>query len=221
MDNNELALLHQKIDYLTEQLEAQRRRQEALEELQRDLIPIVNHAIKLTIDELAEIGLEFELGDLLYLLKRLLRSIPLLLRMLDQLEAISALGDEAQLLGKQVFSNLVETLDRLEREGYFAFARGGWYIAEQVVSEFSEEDVRALGDNIVIILRTIRNMTQPEVMALANNAVEAIRNEGPEDDLSLWGLMREISDPKVRRGFARLLNMIKALADQPAPPAAN
>ncbi|HEC22358.1 MAG TPA: DUF1641 domain-containing protein, partial [Chloroflexi bacterium] len=171
--------------------------------------------------ELAEIGLEFELGDLLYLLKRLLRSIPLLLRMLDQLEAISALGDEAQLLGKQVFSNLVETLDRLEREGYFAFARGGWYIAEQVVSEFSEEDVRALGDNIVIILRTIRNMTQPEVMALANNAVEAIRNEGPEDDLSLWGLMREISDPKVRRGFARLLNMIKALADQPAPPAAN
>lgn len=216
MANDELALLHQKVDRLTELLEAQHKRQQALEELQQDMIPIVNHAIKLSIDELAEVGVDFQLEDLLFLLKRMLRNTHLVLKMMDQLEAVSALSDEAQLLGKQVFANVVETLDHLEREGYFAFVRGGRYVMEQIASEFDEEDVRALGDNIVTILKTARNMTQPEIMALANNAVNAIRYDESEDGkVSLLGLVRELGNPKVRKGLARLLNLVKVMADQP------
>jgi uncharacterized protein YjgD (DUF1641 family) len=115
-----------------------------------------------------------------------------------------------------VFANVVETLDHLEREGYFAFARGGWYVVEQIVAEFDEEDIRALGDNIVTILKTVRNMTQPEIMALANNAVNAMRYDEPGDSqTSLLGLVRELGNPKVRKGFARLLNLVKVMADQP------
>ena len=44
-----------------------------MDELRRDLMPIANQMIKLTIDELAEIGSEFQAEDLLFLLKRLLR----------------------------------------------------------------------------------------------------------------------------------------------------
>ena len=217
--DKDLVLLHEKIDRLGEQFEEQCKRQRALEELQDDLIPIGNHMIKLSIDELAEVGNEFQLEDLLFLLKRLLRNTPLLLRLMDGLEALSALGDEAQLLGRQVFASTVETLDHLEREGYFTFAREGWYIMERIVNEFDEEDVRALADNIVTILTTIRNMTQPDVMGLANNAVNAIRADNPVDgngkNPSALALLRELNDPKVRKGLARMLNMVKALADQP------
>lgn len=223
--DKDLALLHEKIDHLTEQLEAQRKRQEALDELKDDLVPIGNHMIKLSIDELAEIGTEFQLEDLLFLLKRLLRNTPMLLQMMDRLEALSALGDEAQLLGRQVFASSVETLDRMEREGYFAFAREGWRILERIVTEFSEEDARALGDNIVTILTTVRNMTQPDVMALANNAVNAMRTDGAPDgngkNPSALALLRELGDPRVRKGMLRMLNLVKALADQPAPPSPN
>jgi uncharacterized protein YjgD (DUF1641 family) len=111
---------------------------------------------------------------------------------------------------------MVSDLDRLEREGYFAFARGGWYILERIVEEFSEEDVRALGDNIVTILTTVRNMTQPDVLALANNAVSAIQPEDGTGDVSTLQLLRELRDPKVRRGMARLLNIVKSLADEPS-----
>ena len=34
-----------------------------------------------------------------------------------------------------------------------------------------EHDARALADNVVTILKTVKNMTQPDIMALANNAV--------------------------------------------------
>ena len=58
-------------------------------------------------------------------------------------------------------------------------------------------------------------MTQPEIMALANNALSAIREEIPETEkVSAWALVRELGNPKVRRGMARLLNLLKALDEQ-------
>jgi len=125
------------------------------------------------------------------------------------------LADEAQLLGKQIFSKTVETLDSMERQGYFAFAKQGGYILERIVAEFSEEDVKALGDNIVTILTTVRNMTQPEILNMANNALEAFRDEElPSKGLSTWQLLRELSDPRVRLGMVRMINLLKSLADQ-------
>ncbi len=220
--STDLVTLEQKIDlltsqvvYMNEQLEAQRKRLQAFDELKQDLVPIFNHMFKLSIDELAEIGSDFEVEDLLFLLKRLLRDIPLLIKLLDRLEGLMDLADESAGLGKQVFNNVVEKLDQLERQGYFAFAHEAGYVLERIVTEFSEEDVRALGDNIVTILTTIKNMTQPEVLAIANQAVNTIQEEPPADELTTWGLLRELGDPKVRKGMARLLNMLKVLADQP------
>lgn len=216
LSTSDLDLLHSKLDYLTEQFEAQKRRQQALEELKDDMVPIFNHMVRLSIEELAEVGSEFRVEDLLFLLKRLLRNTDTLLRLMDLMEAGVGLSDEMQILGKQVFSNAVETLDRLERDGYFAFMREGWNVVERIVTEFDEQDVRALGDNIVTILGTVRSMTQPEVLALANNAISAIGPAAePEGTISTLGLLRELSNPQVRRGMARLLNIVKALADEP------
>jgi len=220
---NDLALLHDKIDtltaqvaILTEQAALQQRRQQEFDELKQDMIPIANHIVKLTIDELAEIDPDFELSDLLYMLKRMLRNMPLILSMFDRFEALMGITDEVELLGKQVFSNVVENLDQMERDGYFAFAREGWSILEKIVTEFSEEDVKALGDNIVTILSTVRNLTQPEIMTIANNAIGAIQEIPPDaKPPSTLALLREFSNPKTRRGMARLINLLKALDDQP------
>jgi uncharacterized protein YjgD (DUF1641 family) len=173
--------------------------------------------LKLSIDELAEIGTEFQMEDLFFLLKRLLRNTHTLVSLLERLEAGMGLAEEANLIGKQVFSNVVEELDQMERKGYFAFAREGLSIVDRIVTEFSEEDVRALGDNIVTILYTVRNMTQPEILELANRSLAAIRPEEEitPDSVSTWSLLRELSDPKVRAGMARMLNLLKVLADQP------
>lgn len=217
--SEQLAELHRKVDRLTTMMEAQAQRHQGLDELKRDLVPIANHAIKLTIDELAEIGTEFQVEDLMFLVKRLLRSTDLLLRMLDQMEALSSLGEEGQLLGRQVFSQAVDLLDSLERRGFFSFVEGGWYMFEKILDEFDAEDVRALGDNIVLILTTIRNLTQPEIMSLTNRAVEAIRPslDAGDEDVSLWQLIRELRDPRVRTGAARMIQLVKSLADPIEP----
>jgi len=218
---NDLTLLHQKIDlltnqvaFLTTQAEEQQRRQQSFDELKADMIPIGNHLIKLTIEELAEIGDEFQVEDLMYLLKRVLRNTNLIMEMFDRLEAFMGIADEAEILGKQVFNYVVEELNRLERDGYFGFAREGLKVAERVVTEFSEEDVEALGDNVVTILSTVRNMTQPEIMSLANNAVGVIQSDPEPDEISTWTLFRELNNPSVRRGLARMIKLLKTLDEQ-------
>ena len=214
----DLVILNQKIDYLTEMMEAQHKRQIELEELQRDMVPIVNSMIKLSIDELAEIGNDFQVEDLLFLFKRMLRDTNLLIDMTDRLEAVHGLAQEVELMGKPMFNQIVEWLDKMEREGYFDFARGGWNIMERIVSKFDEEDIDALGDNVVTILTTIRNMTQPEILAIANNVVTAISEEPAEipQKVSTWMLLKEMSNPEVRRGLLRMLEIVKVLGDQPA-----
>ena len=184
--DKDLELLHQKLDYLTEQLEAQRQQQEGMNELMRDAVPVVNHMIKLSIDELAEIGTDFQLEDLTFLLKRMLRDTRLLVGLLDQVEAVAELAEEGQVMGKRIFHQVTMELDRLEREGYFGIVR-----ADRLVQEFNAEDVEAAG----------------------NRMVDALTEDVPEK-VSFFALLRAMGDPKVRRGLYRSLNLLKAIGDQ-------
>lgn len=209
--NDDLQLLIEKIDYLTEQAEAQRRRQEAMEELLHDLAPMARQAMQIAATELEEIGDDVTLEDALYLGKRLLRDVKLLSGMLESLESGVELAGDMQRLAQPAFIELIQRLDVLERRGYFAFATEAAQIVDRVVSEFSREDVQALGDNIVTILKTVRQMTQPEIMAMASSAFTRLE-EPVSDDISTWALLRELRDPDVRRGTARLLHMVKGFA---------
>ena len=111
----------------------------------------------------------------------------------------------------------------LDEKGYFAFAQGGLEIADRVVTSFSEDDVRALGDNVVLILNTVKEMTQPEVMNLLSRAaieVQAAEDEQPGPPPSTLALLRQMRDPDVRRGLARTLTVLHSLGAQTtAPPA--
>ena len=216
VNGNDSQAVITKLDYLTQQFEVLCQHQDEMDELKRDLIPIANHMVKLSIDELAEIGTEFQSEDLLFLVKRHLRDTHMLVGLLDRLESTVDLFDETKRITDQIFNQAVISLDSMEREGYFAFARQGWRIVERIVTEFSEDDVQALGDNVIAILTTVRSLTQPEIMSLTNNALEAFQDQDISDeDVSMWALMKDLSDPKVRKGMARLINMVKVLADQP------
>ncbi len=217
LEGNGNGQLHEKIDFLVVKMEDYWRRQEGFEELKNDLIPVANHMIKLSIDELAEIGSEFQLEDLLFLMKRLLRDTHLLVDLVTRVESMADLFDEIVPIGNQAFNQTVELLDHMERQGYFSFARASWNVVEHIMSEFSEEDVNALGDNIVLILNTIKEMTQPEIMNFVRNTLMVAEKEVEKPvDTSYLGLLRQMQDPSVRRGLAltmRVLHVVGSQAD--------
>ncbi len=190
----DLTQMNEKLDTLIVFMEEQQNRQRAMEELRDDMVPIANQLIKLTIDELAEIGTEFRGEDLLFLLKRLLRNTHLLIKMVDQLEAVMGFADEGRLLGKQVFNTMVEKLDELEHKGYFQLAGEGAQVLDRLVEEIEPADVQALGDTMV-------------------QSLKSLREPAPEKAPSMLGLLKEMNDPQVRMGLSRMLNVMKSLAN--------
>lgn len=207
------------VAYLSEQArQAERQRQERAE-LVRDVTPIANQAFHIAIEQLEEVQEYVDLADLLRLLKRLLRNARNLERMLDQLEAVSDLADTLGPLTDQAFEKSVDALAEMERKGYFAFARGGAHILDSLVTSFSEDDVRRLGDNIVLIVNTVKDMTQPEIMGFVRNTLMLAEKELEQPlDISALGLVRQMGDARVRRGLALTLRVLQAIGAQAAAP---
>jgi uncharacterized protein YjgD (DUF1641 family) len=220
-----VAELNQKIDRLTAQVEflteealAAARRRREWEELKSDFTPLLGEMYTFAARELEEIDHGVTLEQITHLLKRLVRNAPMLERMLDQLESVQALfGDLGPLTGNAV-DKLMTTLDDFEQRGYFAFAKEAITMADNVVTSFTPEDVRALGDNIVLILQTVREMTQPEVMTMLRRTASSAREQDLEEDISLLSLLKQMRDPAVKKGLARALGTLRSISGEPQEP---
>ena len=106
---------------------------------------------------------------------------------------------------------LVEKMAILDERGYFDFAKGGLEVIDRVVTAYGEEDIKALGDNVVLILDTVKEMTQPQVMSLLGSTMRGLQEEDTGEPPSLIPILKEMRDPQVRRGLARVLNTLRSL----------
>lgn len=157
--NEKLDALTVQVAYLTEQARLAERGRCEREELMRDLIPIANDAFRLTTEQLQEIQDYIDLSDLLRLLKRLLRNGHNLEKMLDQLESAMDLLETVTPLSDAAFCRVVETLEGLERKGYFAAAQRGAQMADHIVATLND-DPQSLDTSLFALAR---QMNDPSV----------------------------------------------------------
>ena len=231
MDVNQLDALNAKLDALTAQISGlteqvtylrekaykDSRRQREWSELMEDATPMVQDIYNMSVEQLEEIQGYVALEDIGYLLKRLARNTRTFNGMLDQLESAQDFLADASPLINDGMEQAVLTLQEMEQKGYFGFVRQAGYIMDNIVTSFSEEDVRQLGDNVVLILNTVKALTQPEIMNLAGNLTSAFQEaEDNADELptSLLGLAGQMRDPEVRKGLAMTMQVLKVIAKQ-------
>ena len=213
--NQKIDALTSQVAFLAEQAQIAERQHRDRAELMRDLIPVANEAFRLSVEQLEEIQEYIDLADLMRLFKRLMRNGRNLEAMLDQLEGLMDLTRTLGPLADEAFGKAVNTLLALEQKGYFGFARGGMQILDNIVTSFDQEDIDRLGENIVLILNTVKEMTQPEIMNFIHNTLLIAEQEieKPVDD-SFAGLMRQMRDPAVRRGLALTMRVLHVLGSQ-------
>lgn len=215
--NQKIDALTTQVAYLSEQAQIAERQRQERAELVRDLTPIANQAFQITIEQLDEVKEYIDLNDLLRLMKRLMRNGRNFEQLLDQLEGAMDLIDTIGPLTDEAFFKVVNSLAELEQKGYFTFARGSKRILDNVVTSFSEDDINRLGDNVVLILNTVKDMTQPEIMNFVRNTlIVAEREIDKPVDISYRGLIRQIQDPAVRRGLALTMRVLHVIGSQSA-----
>lgn len=225
-----LDALESKIDHLTDQIavltadaERRSRQRAAIEDFTSDMARVSGDAMAAVSRELESLSQTADLGDALRLLRRLVEVAPTLERSLVALDQVASFVDDAAPLGTDVMTLVTERLAEFERAGYFTFARAGAQMADRIVTNFDEDDLAQLGDNIVVILETIREITQPDMLALLGRMVTAVKAEQElvaaeaADPPTLWQLARQVRDPDVRRGMGRALHTLKSVAADTGP----
>lgn len=217
--------LEAKIDALTEQVaflaeEARlaRQRREMWTDLQKDVMPIAGDVLQVVERELDELSADVTLADLGDLLRRFVRVAPIMDQGLRYLEMLSELFSDMMPLSEHAVDVATDRLVTLDQKGYFTFAKSGLHVIDRVVTGFSEEEVEALGDNVVLILETVKEMTQPEIMAVVYRMIEAVQRqqrhieEEPADPPSFFALAKQLRDPEIRKGMRRALDTLRAVS---------
>lgn len=107
----------------------------------------------------------------------------------------------------------IDKLGAMERQGWFAFGAELVRVLERVVEHYQPDDVAALGDHVIDILDTVRNVTQPQVLEVANHATDALTGGGKP--VGMFGLVKATRDEEVQRGMAVALEVLRHLGRSP------
>lgn len=145
-------------------------------------------------------------------LRRLHARLDTIERKLDAQNApVRELMAEMGPIGKEVMAAATDTLGEMEKKGYFEFGREGLGIIDKVVTSYSAEDVRALGENIVKILDVIRASTQPEVLDIMAEAADTLTHPESLEPIGVMGMMRAGRDEDVQRGMAMMFELLRQI----------
>ncbi len=227
---DELERLEAKVDLLTEQMSVlaaeanvRRRQREMFEDLTADLSRVGEGAMELATREFEALSETADVGDVVRLVRRLVEVAPTLERAVATLDQAASFVDDVAPLGTDALALLTDRLADAEQRGYFAFASAGAGVVDRIVTDFGEDDLVQLGDNVVTILETVKEITQPEMLGLLGHMIDAISQQQQrvevetEEAPSLWSLARQVRDPDVRRGMARALGTLRAVSVETGP----
>lgn len=205
--------INRKLDIIIEEVYAQKEARQSVEDLVEDVSIIGKDIFKHTVKELDKAGVEIDRDALAGIGIKLIRNVGTINELLDTLESVNDLVKDVTPIIHQAGLDAIHKMAELEQKGYFEMLREMGRMLDNIVTHFSKEDVRALSDNVVVILETLKNLTQPDMLKAINNAVTIYKNLDTEDipEYSLFAALRELRKPEMRRGIGFMITFLKKL----------
>jgi uncharacterized protein YjgD (DUF1641 family) len=208
--------INRKLDIVIEEVIAQRETRTAAEDLVSDLTLVGNDFFKTTVTELDNAGIEIDGEVVKQFLMRLLRNVNTMNELFEMMESANDLVKDVTPVLHQVGLDGIHMMNELEQKGYFDFIRASMKIIDNVVTHFSVEDVQLLADNIVTILETVKNLTQPDMLKAINSGLVVYKSIEIEDieEYSLWKAMKAMRTKEMRRGIGFMITFLQNIAKE-------
>jgi uncharacterized protein YjgD (DUF1641 family) len=208
--DNKLVSLNEKLDIIIEELELQKRRRAQVDDLMKDVTIIGKDLFETTVSRLDKAGIEVNGDDLEKLLLKIVRNISTFNILLDSFESVNDLIKDLSPVIRQTGLDLIKKLHDLEEKGYFVFINELMNILDRVVTHFKAEDLRMLADNIVIILETVKNLTQPDMLKSINNAMSIYKDLYTEEikEVSMLKAFRMMNSKDGRRAMGFIMTLL-------------
>jgi uncharacterized protein YjgD (DUF1641 family) len=183
-------------------------------ELREELAPRVNEAVHALIRELADVEADFQLEDLLYFIKKVLRNLKNLNFTLDQLKNLIDFAVNVEPLLKSTVPQVIFYLDDLERSGVFRMINTAIEVMKKIGANYSQEDLAQVGAGMVRMAEVLKKLAEPQSVAFLERAaglpgridLAAVKPTGP------IGLLLALSGKDAREGLGVLVELTKGLS---------
>ncbi len=208
--------LNRKLDLVLEEIELQKRSRREMEDLKDDLMRVGKDLYSTAVEELEEVHDHLNTGDLIHLGKKLLRNVNTITKGVEQIESVKDFLEDFAPITRESVIDFMQKLDEFDRKGYFEFFKQFQKMTDNIITSFSVEDVKNLGENVVTILNTVKGLTQPDMLHAINNAVSVYKNLDIQvnEKVSTFALIKELNSPEVKKGLAFGIEFLKNLANQ-------
>lgn len=130
-------------------------------------------------------------------------------QMLEGQQYLAGAWREAVPILKDVMSVATTRLGDLEQRGYFRAGRAAVDVLDRVVGAYDGDELQRFSDAVVSILDTVRNLTQPEILAIANEASAALSGADALPPIGMAGMLRASRDGEVQKGMAVVLELLR------------
>jgi uncharacterized protein YjgD (DUF1641 family) len=203
-----------RLDRLESQIAPLTASAKALGELREELAPRVNEAVQALIVELADVEADFQLEDLLFLIKKMMRNIKNLNFMLDQMKNLVDLALNAEPLLKSSVPQVISYLDDLEQRGVLRLLATSMEVLKKVGASYSAEDLQQIANGLVRMAGILKKLTTPEALDLLDRSADLPSrvNVAAAPAIGPWGMLRAMGDPQVQQGLGVLLELTRGLA---------
>lgn len=205
-----------KLDAILECATAQKLRSERMDDLVADVNIITRDAFRSSVEELDRQGVELNWDDLKFLSFKFLKNVDKFTYVMDTFDSVYDLMQDLGPVVREVIIDTIRKMAEMEQKGYFEFFTELMRAMDTVVTHYSGEDVKLLADNIVTIMDTVKNMTQPDMLQAMNNAVTVFQKLEVDDipEYSLWKAMKEMRSPEMKKGIGFMITFLKNLSDE-------
>lgn len=203
-----------KLDLLLEYMHGQKQKSMALDDLVSDLSIIGKDVYNTAVIELENSQVRIDPDEIKLLMVKVVKNIPTFLKLMETLESVTDFLKDATPLFYEAIIDFTKKLNEFDQKGYFEFARESGKVIDKVITSYGPEDVRHLSDNVVAILDTVKNLTQPDMLRAINNALVVFDSMELEKlpEYSMWKVMKEMNTPEMKRGMAFIVTFLKNLS---------
>ena len=211
---NQEDIIQKRLERLEQQIAPVADSARSIRELREELAPRVNEAVKALIVELADIEADFQLEDLLFLIKKVLRNVRNLTYSIDQLKNIIDFVLIAEPLLKSTVPQIIFYMDDLEQRGVFTLLSSSMEVIKKTAETYTAEDMAQIGDGLVKLLGIFKKLTAPEALELLDRAAEvpSCVDLSRAKPAGAWGLLWAMGNPEVKNGLGILLELTKGLS---------
>jgi uncharacterized protein YjgD (DUF1641 family) len=206
-------LILEKLGKIEAELAVMREAREPMDDLIRDLNPIMKQALYALIKEFKDVEDSFQLEDLMPLFKKLLVNVKNLTWALEALETIIDMWHTMEPMMKSALHNTVRYLGTLEQKGVFRTYEAMLEVRGKIAQHYGPEDIEAMGDSFVMLIGLLKKMSTPEMLALLEKLTDMpgnidLANAKP---VGMFGVVGALSNSEVKDGIGVAMEMVKAL----------